>query len=317
MFILSTVKPTDTIIDDMKSTFSDETFVFYPSMNEAYEDIPKADIIITLGEDLTPEIIEKASHLKWVMVVSAGLERMPFEALDERGIIVTNARGIHKIPMAEYTFSMILQVARQNTKLYELEKKQVWDRTLVRTFELYGKTLAIIGVGAIGGEIARIAKAFNMNVIGVNTSGNNQPNIDKMYSISQLEDVLGLADVIVSILPSTAETKHLLAESHFDLMKNSCIFINIGRGDLVKDEVLVKVMEQGKIHHAVLDVFETEPLPENHPLWSMENVTVTPHISSITKNYMPRAFDIFKENLPVFKSGAGEYVNLIDLKRGY
>jgi phosphoglycerate dehydrogenase-like enzyme len=301
----------------LKQSFLDATFLFYKNINEAIADLPKAEILITLGEDLTPEFIEKAENLKWVMVVSAGLEKMPFDALKERDIMVTNARGIHKIPMAEYTFSMILQVAKQNKELYELEKKKIWDRTAVRTFELAGKTLGILGVGAIGGEIARLGKAFNMNVIGVNRSSNEHQYIDKMYPMDQLNDVLQAADFLVSILPSTDETTYLLSESHFHLMKSDAIFINIGRGDLIKDEDLVKVMREKRIAHAILDVFETEPLPSDHPFWSMENVTVTPHISSITRNYMPRAFEIFKSNLNVYISSDGTFINLIDLNRGY
>ncbi|MFC4319853.1 D-2-hydroxyacid dehydrogenase [Litchfieldia salsa] len=317
MFILSTVKPTDAIIGELKDSFRSETFLFYPNIKEAEGDLPKADILITLGEDLTPDLIAKATKLKWVMVVSAGLEKMPFEALKDRNIMVTNARGIHKIPMAEYTFSMILQVAKQTKQLYELEKQKIWDRTLVQTFELGGKTLGILGVGAIGGEIARLGKAFNMKVIGVNRSGNAHQNIDEMYAMEKLDEFLQEADCIVSVLPSTNETTYLLTESHFRSMKSNAIFINVGRGDLVKDSVLVKVMREKQIAHAILDVFETEPLPPTHPFWSMDNVTVTPHISSITKNYMPRAFEIFRENLKVYNNGEGTYINLIDLDRGY
>ncbi|MBD8071187.1 D-2-hydroxyacid dehydrogenase [Bacillus sp. PS06] len=317
MFVLSTVRPVDGIMDELRGLFAEADFRFCQNIDVAMEDLPVADVLVTLGEDLTPELIERATNLKWIMVVSAGMEKMPFAAIDERGIFVTNARGIHKIPMAEYTFSMILQVAKKNKELYELEQQKVWDRTAVQTFELHGKTLAILGVGAIGGEIARIGQAFNLNVIGVNSSGNDQPSIDKMYTMSQLEEVLQEADFVVSILPSTKETTYLLTEEHFHQMKSEAIFINIGRGDLVKDEVLVKVMKEQRIAHAVLDVFENEPLSAEHPFWGMDNVTVTPHISSITKNYMPRAFDIFKENMKVFTSGEGTYINLIDLKRGY
>jgi len=125
------------------------------------------------------------------------------------------------------------------------------------------------------------------------------------------------ADFIVSVLPSTKETKHFLEKNHFDLMKNSSVFINIGRGDLIQEDVLMAALQEGKIAHAYLDVFYTEPLAEDHPFWRMENVTVTPHISSLTKNYMPRSFEIFKQNLHTYIKKDADFINVIDMDRGY
>ncbi|MCA1032660.1 D-2-hydroxyacid dehydrogenase [Bacillus timonensis] len=317
MFVLSTVKPTKELIEDTETNFPQDTFVFRKNIEECHDDMPKAEVLITLGEDLTPSIIEKAVNLKWIMVLSAGMEKMPFEAIKNKGILVTNARGIHKIPMGEYTISMILQHARNTKKLLELEEKQEWNRRAVETFELHGKTIGILGAGAIGGEVARLAKAFNMKVLGVNRSGRKAEHVDEMYTIDKLNDVLTQVDFLISVLPSTKETQYLLEEKHFKMMKKEAVFINIGRGDLIKDSVLMNALIQGEIAHAILDVFEVEPLPKDHPFWSMDQVTVTPHISSITKNYMPRAFDIFFKNFHIYKQGSSNYVNKIDVERGY
>ncbi|WP_010677449.1 D-2-hydroxyacid dehydrogenase [Bacillus timonensis] len=318
MRILSTFIPIDEVTERMNKAFPDDEFIYYQNIEGALPELHSADVLLTYGEDLTPEHIEMAKKLKWIMVISAGLELMPFQAIKEKGILVTNVRGIHKIPMSEYTLSMMLHVTKKNRKIVEQQKDKSWDRlTNFPVGELYGKTIGILGVGAIGGEIARLAKAFHMKVIGLNRSGNKHEFVDEMVQFNELPFVCKNADYLVSVLPSTNETKYILNDTHFDLMKKEAIFINIGRGDLVKEEVLLRAIQSKKISHAVLDVFEQEPLPSNHPFWSLENVTVTPHISSKSKFYEPRSFEIFEKNLHIFKQSGSDFLNKIDLDRGY
>lgn len=316
MFILGTFLAKDKYLNDLRMNFPDETFSFHKGIENAREYLGKAEVLVTYGEDLTPELIEEAHQLKWIMVMSAGMDKMPFEAIDEKGILVTNARGIHKTPMAEYTISMMLQTYRQAKALIEQEKNEIWNRR-VKMQELHGKTIVVIGAGAIGGEIARLANAFSMKTIGVNRSGRLVDNFDKIVTITHLEDVLSEADFVVSVLPSTKETRHVLTEKHFDVMKETAVFINIGRGSVVSEQVLIDALTQHKIGHAVLDVFETEPLSSEHIFWKLENVTVTPHISGISRYYLPRAMEVFKENLTISKQDRTDYINQIDVKRGY
>ncbi|MCC3359331.1 D-2-hydroxyacid dehydrogenase [Bacillus sp. REN16] len=318
MRILSTFIPIDEVTENMKKAFPDEEFIYCEDIEKALPKLHNADILLTYGEDLIPEHIQMAKNLKWIMVISAGLELMPFKAIEEKGILVTNVRGIHKIPMAEYTLSMMLHITKKNKTIVEQQKHKSWDRlTHFPVGELYGKTIGILGVGAIGGEIARLAKAFNMKTIGLTRSGRKHEYIDEMVQFDGLNDICENADYFVSVLPSTNETKYILNESHFDRMKKDAIFINIGRGDLVKEDVILKAMQSKKILHAVLDVFEQEPLPADHPFWTLENVTVTPHISSKSQYYQPRSFEIFEKNLHIYKQGGNEFINKIDLNRGY
>ncbi|WP_306807288.1 D-2-hydroxyacid dehydrogenase [Mesobacillus jeotgali] len=314
MKIYSSILPAEALQEDVKNEFPQVSFDFYKGINE--ELFFDADIFLTYGEDLTEALVEKANKLKWIMVMSAGLDRMPFDACKKRGILVTNVRGIHKIPMAEFTLGMMLQHVKQMKSLWSNEQSRTWERKLPMG-ELYGKTLLILGIGAIGGEVARLAKAFNMRTIGVNRSGRESDWADEMYTMDNFRKALPAADFIVSVLPSTKETKHFLDLSDFDLMKDTAVFINIGRGDLVKDEVLLKALQEKKIAHAYLDVFYIEPLKESHPFWKMDNVTVTPHISSLTKNYMPRSFEIFKQNLHTYIRNGTDFINVIDMDRGY
>lgn len=314
MKIYSSILPAETLQEDVKKEFPQVSFEFHKGIKE--ELFLNAEIFLTYGEDLTEELIYKADKLKWIMVMSAGLDRMPFEACKKRGILVTNVRGIHKIPMAEFTIGMMLQHVKQMRSLWTNEQTKAWERKLPMG-ELYGKTLLILGIGAIGGEVARLAKAFNMKTIGVNRSGRESKWADEIYTMDNYREAMPEADFIVSVMPSTNETKHFLNASDFEIMKDTAVFINIGRGDLVKDEVLTAALQEKKIAHAYLDVFYEEPMKESHPFWTMDNVTVTPHISSLTKNYLPRSFEIFKHNLHTYIKNGSDYLNVIDMDRGY
>ena len=193
---------------------------------------------------------------------------------------------------------------------------QKWDRD-VRVGELNGKTMLILGTGAIGGEIARMAKAFNMKTVGMNRSGKPTEYMDRIIQKNALIPALSQADYLISILPSTHETVGFLQAEHFKVMKNSAVFINIGRGDVVNENILLSSLANQEIAHAILDVFDSEPLAEGHPFWKMDNVTVTSHLSSRSYEYLPRAFQIFEQNLSIYLEGKFSFVNEIDPKKGY
>ena len=315
MQILLTLNPPPLLKEDMHETFPQIHF-HYEKMQAAAEILPYAEIVVTYGEDLTVELLEKAKCLKWMMVASAGLEKMPLAQIAERNILVTNARGIHRIPMAEFTIGLLLQHIKQFPVIWQQERENIWDKR-VPMGELYGKTIMVVGAGAIGFEIAKLSKAFSMTTIGVNASGNPVDYFDHILKVNEMEAGLIQADFVVSVLPSTKKTQHFFKKEHFITMKESAVFINIGRGDVVEESVLIDAMKQEEITHAYLDVFQTEPLPVDHPFWSMNNITVTPHISSKSKQYLPRVFDIWKHNLHTYIRNGNDYLNVIDLKRGY
>jgi len=300
----------------LREHYPDVTFTFCKNMDEAQTHIDRAEILVTFGEDLTTELISQASQLKWIMVLSAGIDKMPFDAISDRQILVTNARGIHKYPMAEYAISMLLQVNRQAKQLMENEQANKWDRS-VRMQEITGKTILIAGTGSIGQEVARLANAFRMKVYGVNRSGQPVEYFDQVAKQNAFETLLPEADFVVSVLPSTRETKDFYTYDHFRKMPEHAVFLNMGRGDVVSGEVILKAVREGEIAHAVLDVFEEEPLPEDHPFWEEENVTVTPHLSGVSPYYQRRALEIFEQNLQTYLDGGTDYVNKMDVTRGY
>lgn len=318
MKIVSTIYPPVEIRERLIESYKGYEFHFCKGMKNAGSFIDEMDVLITYGEDLDEELINQASSLKWISVMSAGIDKLPSDTIREKNILVTNARGIHAIPMAEYVMGMMLSYIKQLPTMAINKNKSTWDKKLPFG-ELYEKNLLVLGTGAIGSEMARLGKSFRMNTIGMNRSGSSPSSyFDDIVTMSQIENTLPNADFIVSVLPSTSETTDLLKYKHFELMKNEAMFINIGRGDLMKEETIHEVLKKQVIGHMVLDVFPDEPLNENSKLWSYPNLTITPHISSISKKYLPRAFAIFEENFQRFVTHKeDEYVNKIDIRKGY
>lgn len=308
---------TKDIQQQVREQFNTVNFIFVEDYDSAKEYVDTIEVLVTYGSQLNAKVINTAKQLKWVMVLSAGVDRLPFKEIRERKILVTNVRGIHKTSMAEYAISMLLQVYRSEKQLIHQENERNWHKQTIQLDEISGKSMLVLGTGAIGQEVARLAQAFHMETYGISRSGRAVKYFDQCYKISELNQVLPKADFVISVLPSTSETKYLLTEKHFKLMRDSAVFLNMGRGSLVKSEVILQAIRNGDIRHAVLDVFEEEPLPADHPLWTEKNITITPHISGNSPYYDKRAIKIFTHNLKVFLKDENNYLNRINIDRGY
>lgn len=316
MFILSTTRLTGEIEQQLTEEFSEFTFKYMDNIEDAEEYLTEADILLTFGSDITAKHIQVAESLKWIMVLSAGIDQMPIEEIQKRDILLTNVRGIHKTQMAEYALAMLLNHYQKLSTFYERQKDKVWDKTIKRR-EITGRTMTIVGAGSIGEELARLAKAFQMKTIAVTHSGGDRPNFDYVYQQDGLKEALAEADFVVSILPATKETEGYYQEKHFQWMKETTVFLNIGRGTAVVEETLLKVLDDGEIEHAILDVTPIEPLPKESRLWSHEKVTLTPHISGGSDQYIPRAMKLFHDSLKQFSDTGTVSINKINLARGY
>lgn len=309
-----TFEPREDLKQPLIAEFPQVDFVFDAKLD--VEKLSMAEILVTYGEDLNTEHIQCAEKLQWIFVASAGVEKMPAEAIAARNILVSNVRGIHKKPMTESILAHILAYKRALPFVYEQQKKHEWNKK-ARLSELNGSTALIIGPGAIGGEIGRILQAFDVYTIGCNRSGEQALFMNETHKLDVLKEQLPKADIVISMLPSTPETKHLLTREHFELMKDSALFMNFGRGDLVETNTLVEVLKDQLIAHAVLDVYEIEPLPAESPLWSLDNVTVSPHFSSHSSRYVERSLAIFKPSLQQWLAGERDLENKMDILRGY
>jgi len=283
-----------------------------PITDKQYRD---AEIVLGWNSAMA-EAIDEASGLKWIQTSSAGVDRLPLEKLKARGIRLTSASGIHPVSMAETFFAMLLAFSRNLHHAIRNQSHAVWQPS-ERYGALAGSTLGIVGVGAIGQEFARLAKAFGMRTLGVRRSASPVDAIDEMYGMDGLDRVLAESDAVVNVLPYMEETHHLFNAERFASMKPNALFFNFGRGASVDTDALVAALSAGTIAGAGLDVFETEPLPADHPLWKLDNIILTPHIGGWTSHYKAKVAEIFLANLNAYLAGRAPERNLVDFGRGY
>lgn len=283
-------------------------------LDHAGDHIAAADILVAWGwTDIRPLYLA-APRLKWVHALSAGVEKLTFPEIQAADTILTNSKGIHGIPVSEHVFSLMLAFTRGLNLLIRQQQAGKWER--VPTDEVHEKTIAIVGLGSIGREIAKKAKGLGMEVIATKQEMTTEIFVDKLYKPDQLHEMLGVADFVVVALPLTDKTAGLFTLKEFQAMKPSAYFLNIARGTIVREADLVAALRQGLIKGAGLDVFEVEPLPADSPLWAMDNVIVTPHLAAISPYYLDRAVKLFVDNLTRYTQGR-EMFNLIDKAKGY
>lgn len=260
-----------------------------------------------------------SKNLKWVHLTSAGTNKLP-DFLHSSDILITNSSGVHPIPISEHVFAFMLMLSRNIHRAMRVQiKEKKWKRSydFYQPQELFGKTLIIVGMGRIGERIAKIADSFGMQVYGIiRDTGKKRNGHIKIFGMEDLQSLLKEADFVVNALPGTSYTKGIFDLKLFKRFKSSAYFINIGRGTSVVEEDLIQALESGIIAGAGLDVFEIEPLPENSPLWKLENVIITPHYSGWTPKYTERVIDIFIENLKAYLKKE-EMPNLVNKELGY
>ena len=239
----------------------------------------------------------KANQLKWMHTFSAGVDSPFFIDLIEKGVTLTNSSGAAASPIAQTAILYMLALSRNVRAWFEHQDNKEWQRH--EFTELDGSRLAVIGMGPIGEEIARLGVALNMEVEGIRRSPRGHEPCPT-FGFDQLSEVLGRADWVALALPLTPDTQNLFDQQQFARMKPGAHFINVGRGELVDETALIQALNSQHLAGAALDVFATEPLPEDSPLWSMKNVLITPHSSGATTQSGLRAEEIFVRNFALF-----------------
>jgi phosphoglycerate dehydrogenase-like enzyme len=238
--------------------------------------------------------------LRWFHSFSAGVDHPAFRSLLERGVMLTNSSGSSAPSIAQYVVGMMLRVSKRMDGWTANQRDRVWQSQ--ETEELTGKTVGIVGVGAIGGEVARLAKAFGMRVIGLRRRQRPLRHIDELLPPERLHDLLAASDFVVLTVPLSSETEGMIGAAELRAMKPLAWLINIARGRVIREQELIDALKSGAIAGAVLDVFEQEPLPPEHELWSLPNVIVTPHNSGWSPLNFERASELFVENFARFAS---------------
>lgn len=247
--------------------------------------------------------VENFPNLKFVQGLSAGYDHFPLDEFKKRGIALCNATGAYGVPISEFIMSGILSVYKK-IRMFEQQQQ---NKEFIRTadlFELAGKTAMILGTGDIGIQLAKRLQAFDTKTIGFNRHPKALKNFDEVYDIADMMNYIPHSDFVILALPLSETTYHLADKAFFDCMKPSSIFVNVGRGAVCNEDILIKVLQENKIQAAILDVYEKEPLDKESPLWNMENAYVYPHTMSGSDNAFKRMEELIYRNLKAYKEGA-------------
>lgn len=238
--------------------------------------------------------IERFTNLRYIQLTSAGFDRVDMVYVKAHGIEIHNARGVYSIPMAEFALCGVLQLYKQATFFRENQKQHLWEKHR-GLMELAGKTVLIVGCGSVGNECAKRFKAFDCKIIGVDLFPREDSLYSKILPLDKLDEALTQADIVVLTLPLTEQTKHLMNEERFSLLKDGATLVNIARGAIVDTNALLSHID--RLTGAVLDVFEEEPLSTDSPLWDKPNIILTPHNSFVGEGNGERLRSIIFDNL--------------------
>ena len=265
---------------------------------------------------MTPEILNAGKKLRWVQATSAGLDGYYFPELRASELTVTNIRGIYSDVIADHVFSLVMAFARGLHHYIRRQSQGKWEKG-APVIHLAGTTLGVVGLGGIGLAVAERGPVFGMRVIGMDPAPKGKPDfIAHIYSPDELATMVAVSDFVVICVPHTAETEGLFDAAMFGAMKPAGILINIGRGKVVNLQALTEALQRGQIGGAGLDVYEEEPLPAGHALWSIENVILTPHVAGISPEIDKRRKALIVENVRRFCTGE-PLLNVVDNQKGY
>lgn len=276
-----------------------------------------ADSIAVVALDLPTAILDWAPQLRFVQAVGAGIEWLLARRLDQSGVVLTNASGVASGSIAEFVIGRLLEVWKDIRRIEAQQRERVWRPRWAG--EMSGRTLGVVGLGAIGRATAVRARAFEMEVIGTRRrvqEGQTDPDVDRLWPLARLNEMLGLCDAVLLSAPSTAETYDLFDADRFAAMKPGSVFVNVSRGSLVDEPALVEALRSGHLGAAIIDVAKQEPAPADHVFWDAPNLYLSPHCSASLDLYPDRLFELFVDNLGRLQRGE-PLRNIVDPDRGY
>jgi phosphoglycerate dehydrogenase-like enzyme len=286
-----------------------------PLSREQAAAFARAHVILTL--DVPMDLPPRAPNLCWIQAIGSGVGQFVSARLPEGDIVLTNGASIGAVSIAEWTLARILQILKRLPEHDARAREHRW--VMAHGTQLHGRTVAVVGLGAIGREVARRARAFGVHVIGLRrhwSTGQTDPDVDELEGPDAFHQVLGRSDIVVAAVPGTADNDNLFDAAAFEAMRPGSIFLNVGRGMLVDEDALMASLYAGRLRAAAIDVARTEPLPPDSPLWTTPNLYISPHSSAGSDDYARRAFDLFCDNLSRFVAGT-PLRNIVDLSTGY
>ncbi|HLZ43559.1 MAG TPA: D-2-hydroxyacid dehydrogenase [Candidatus Sulfotelmatobacter sp.] len=317
LLVLTT--PGDTNIPFLAELRKVATVVVGDSAQDFAQSAVDADIILNWSGSLAllREVFLMCRGVRWIHSRAAGLEQTLFPELIHSDVILTNGRGVFSASLGEFVVGVILYFAKDFRRMICNQTARVWEQFDVTMVS--GQTLGIIGYGSIGRAVAARARALEMHVLGlrrVSEHSKQDPLIDQLYPPEALLEMLPRCDYVVVTLPLTEQTRGLIGEAAFAVMKQNTVLINVGRGPTIDERVLIKALSEHRIRGAALDVFDQEPLPQNHPFYTLENVLLSPHCADHTADWVNDAMQLFVAQLERYRHQQ-TLLNIVDKRLGY
>jgi phosphoglycerate dehydrogenase-like enzyme len=280
---------------------------------------PDADVILNGSHhgELLHQVLPCARQVKWIHVLSAGVDKILFPELIESPVPVTNGRGVFKDSLAEFCMASILFFAKDLRRLVSSQEAGRWEQFDV--VQIRGHVLGVVGYGEIGRETARLARAMGMKVVAVRRRAGlsaGDRDLERVYPPEGLREMLGASDYVVVSTPLTSDTRGLIGDAELRAMKSSAVIINVGRGPVIVESALIAALTEKRIHGAALDVFDVEPLPGSHPFYKLDNVLLSPHSADHIVGWADAAMNQFIENFERFRNDK-PLENVVDKKAGY
>ena len=280
---------------------------------------PEADAVVFAhgNGDLLTGVLPFLSRARWIHSLWTGVEGILSPELLQHPVTLTNGRGVFRWPLADWVIAAMLFFAFDLRRVLQQQEQSVWKPFISTTLE--GRTLGIVGYGAIGSAVASRTRPFGMKIVALRRRPElfkEDTLLDQIYSPAQLRELMAASDYVLVVTPLTPETTGLIGEAEIASMKPSGVIMNVGRGPVIDEPALIRALQSGTIRGAALDVFTTEPLPAGHPFWQMRNVLLSPHTADRVEGFLIPAFDCFFENLKRYRDG-DPLLNVVDKHAGY
>jgi D-2-hydroxyacid dehydrogenase (NADP+) len=287
--------------DRLQAEFPAAKLVLAHGVPDLPADLSDVDVLISFAIDLTDDFYKRATRLKWIQCLATGVDQVLRHKSFRPDTVLTSGRGVHGAPMRETVVYLMMNVSRDVKTLVEEQKAHLWNRRFYSLFN--GKTAVVVGVGVVGIAIGRLLKAFGMHVVGVTRTARAVEGFDEIVPTEKLREAASRADFLINVLPANADNALLFDGGVFGAMKSSAYYISAGRGQTVDEAALIAALRERRIAGAGLDVFHTEPLPPNSPLWDLPNVFITPHLGGYTIEYEDLIMPLIVDNMRLFLEG--------------
>ncbi len=291
---------TDWYVEQLAAAFPGNDFRGVRSLDEAMRHAPDTEVFVGIGPKMTPDLVAAMPKLEWVQSLTTGIDNLLAMKDFPAGVPISKCVGVQGPQMSELALTLMLALARRLPAMFEAQARNQWDR---RTQPLlHGKTVCLLGLGNIAETLALYCSTLGMTVTGVSSRA-SAPHVDRIYPRERLLEAAAEADFLVVLVPLSPETRHIVGREVLAAMKPDAFLINIARGGCVDEAALLDALAAGTIAGAGLDVFETEPLPAESPLWNAPNLIVTPHVGGFADTYHKQCFPTVEKNMRLYLEG--------------